>query len=87
MGVLPTIIQHLGAKNVKLITPALRTVGNVLAGDDEQTQLCLNNNVLFFLEQLVNASQASIVKESLWCLSNITAGNENQIQVGCYVVN
>lgn len=87
MGVLPIIIQHLGAKNVKLITPALRTVGNVLAGDDEQTQLCLDYNVLFYLEQLVNASQTSIVKESLWCLSNITAGNENQIQVSCCIVS
>lgn len=82
MGVLPLIIQHLGDKNVKMITPALRTVGNVLAGDDQQTQMCLDNNVLYFLELLINSSNSSIVKEALWCLSNITAGNENQIQVG-----
>lgn len=87
MGVLPIIIQHLGAKNVELITPALLTVSHVLSGDNEQKQLCLDNNVLFYLEQLVNSSEKPIVVESLKCLDSIVSGNENQIQVGCYVVN
>lgn len=87
MGVLPIIIQHLGAKNVKLNAHALLTVSRVLSGDNEQKQLCLDNNVLFYLEQLVNSSEKTIVVESLRCLAIIISGNENQIQVSCYVVS
>ena len=54
----------------------------MLAGDDQQTQMCIENGVLKYLEQLVNSSQYTVVKEALWCLSNITAGSESQIQVG-----
>lgn len=65
-----------------MVTPALRVVGNILAGDDVQTQMCLDCNVLFYLEQLLSVDNILIVKEALWCISNITAGNEKQIQVG-----
>ena len=44
--------------------------------------MCIENGVLKYLEQLVNSSQYTVVKEALWCLSNITAGSESQIQVG-----
>ena len=81
MGILPTVISLLASTNVKRVNPALRVVGNVLAGDDEQTQMCINNNILKYLEQLLSSSQFSVVKEATWCLSNITAGNEAQIQV------
>ena len=84
MDVIPIIMQHLGDKNIKMITPALRTIGNVLSGDDVQTQLCLDNNVLFYLEQLISSTNYQIVKEALWCISNIAAGNESQIQVRYY---
>ena len=81
MGILPTVISLLASTNVKMVNPALRVVGNVLAGDDEQTQMCINNNILKYLEQLLSSSQFSVVKEATWCLSNITAGHEAQIQV------
>ena len=84
MNVIPIIMQHLGDKNVKMVTPALRAIGNVLSGDDVQTQLCLDNNVLFYLEQLISSTNYQIVKEALWCISNIAAGNESQIQVRYY---
>ena len=85
MGVLPMVISMLGSSNIKVVNPALRVVGNVLAGDDQQTQMCIENGVLSYLEQLVNSSQFTVVKEALWCLSNITAGSESQIQVGVAV--
>ena len=84
MDVIPVIMQHLGDKNVKMVTPALRAIGNVLSGDDVQTQLCLDNNVLFYLEQLISSTNYQIVKEALWCISNIAAGSESQIQVRYY---
>lgn len=81
MGVLPSIVQLLSRSNSKVVTPALRTVGNVLAGDDEQTQRCLDLNVVVYLGQLLSSSNPLIVKEAAWCLSNITAGTVDQVQV------
>ena len=46
LNVLPIIVQHMGETNTKLVTPALRFVGNVLAGNDVQTQMCIEQNVL-----------------------------------------
>ena len=81
MGALPSIVQLLSRTNSKVVTPALRTVGNVLAGDDDQTQRCLDLNVVTYLGQLLSSSNPLIVKESAWCLSNITAGTPDQVQV------
>ena len=81
MNVLPIIMQLLGSKNTKVVSPALRTVGNVLSGDDVQTQMCIDLNVLDYLDALINSSNTAIVKEATWCLSNIAAGNIDQIQV------
>ena len=81
MGVLPSIVQLLSKSNSKVVTPALRTVGNVLAGDVEQTQQCLNLNVVEYLGNLLASSNPLIVKEAAWCLSNITAGTVDQVQV------
>jgi hypothetical protein len=65
-----------------VVSPALRVVGNIVTGDDEQTQRVLNCNLLKTLKNLLtNLSNNSIVKEACWTLSNITAGNERQIQV------
>ncbi len=82
LNVLPIIVQHMGETNTKLVTPALRFVGNVLAGNDVQTQMCIEQNVLYYLEKLMSCTNQSLVREATWCMSNIAAGNEQQIQVG-----
>jgi len=61
-------------------TPALRTVGNIVTGDDQQTQQILNTSVLQCLLALLVHSRKSIRKETCWTISNITAGNPLQIQ-------
>lgn len=82
MGALPSIVQLLDNPNSKVVTPALRTVGNVLAGNDQQTQQCLDLQVVSYLGRLLASSNPLIVKETAWCLSNITAGTVDQVQVG-----
>jgi hypothetical protein len=73
------LIEH---ESKTVISPALRVVGNIVTGDDEQTQRVLNCNLLKTLKNLLTSlSNHSIVKEACWTLSNITAGNERQIQV------
>lgn len=52
-----------------MLVPALHAVGNVITGDDMQTQNFLSSNF-----------KRSIKKEACWAFSNITAGNSEQIQ-------
>ena len=61
---------------------ALRAVGNIVTGDDMQTQVVLNCSALPCLLNLLGQSRETIRKEACWTISNITAGNAQQIQVG-----
>ena len=61
--------------------PALRTVGNIVTGDDMQTQIIINCGALPCLLNLLQTThKKSIKKEACWTLSNITAGTKDQIQ-------
>ena len=68
-----------------VVSAALRAVGNIVTGDDIQTQVILNCSALPCLLHLLSSSKESIRKEACWTISNITAGNRAQIQVrsGC----
>ena len=61
-------------------TPALRSVGNIVTGDDVQTQLIINCGALPALLSLLSSTKDGIRKEACWTISNITAGNSTQIQ-------
>ncbi len=64
-----------------MVSAALRAVGNIVTGDDVQTQVILNCSVLPCLLHLLSSQKESIRKEACWTISNITAGNRAQIQV------
>ena len=61
-------------------TPALRSVGNIVTGDDVQTQIIINCGSLPALLSLLASTKDGIRKEACWTISNITAGNSTQIQ-------
>ncbi|GLT88433.1 hypothetical protein SLE2022_064600 [Rubroshorea leprosula] len=80
-GVCPRLVELLGHPSPTVLIPALRTVGNIVTGDDAQTQFVIENNVLPYLHQLlIQTHKKSIKKEACWTISNITAGNKAQIQ-------
>uniref|UniRef100_A0A8B9KRC9 Importin subunit alpha n=1 Tax=Astyanax mexicanus TaxID=7994 RepID=A0A8B9KRC9_ASTMX len=62
------------------LTAALRAVGNIVTGTDEQTQVVLNCDVLSHFPNLLTHPKEKINKEAVWFLSNITAGNQQQVQ-------
>ena len=64
-----------------VVSAALRAVGNIVTGDDVQTQIVINCAALPCLLKLLSSSKESIRKETCWTISNITAGNRPQIQV------
>ncbi|XP_031130459.1 importin subunit alpha-4-like isoform X2 [Ipomoea triloba] len=80
-GVCPRLVELLLHPSAAVLIPALRTVGNIVTGDDTQTQYVIDNQVLPCLYQLLTQNhKKSIKKEACWTISNITAGNRAQIQ-------
>ena len=72
---------HHRHQSTSVLVPALRTVGNIVTGDDLQTQVVINCNALPCLLNLLTTShKKSIKKEACWTISNITAGTKEQIQ-------
>lgn len=66
-----------------MVSAALRAVGNIVTGDDSQTQTILNSGALHTVHgipRLMLSPKESIRKEACWTVSNITAGNRQQIQ-------
>ena len=62
------------------MTPALRSLGNIVTGTDEQTDAVIKAAALPILGKLLQHSRMNLVKEAAWTVSNITAGNPDQIQ-------
>ncbi|CAA0816772.1 Importin subunit alpha-1, partial [Striga hermonthica] len=80
-GVCPRLVELLLHPSPSVLIPALRTVGNIVTGDDIQTQYIISYNALPCLLKLLSEShKKSIKKEACWTISNITAGNRGQIQ-------
>ncbi|XP_047321576.1 importin subunit alpha-1-like [Impatiens glandulifera] len=80
-GVCPRLVELLGHPTSSVLIPALRAVGNIVTGDDKQTQFIINNGALPYLANLMTGNyKKSIKKEACWTVSNITAGNKEQIQ-------
>ncbi|KAH6762502.1 importin alpha isoform 1 [Perilla frutescens var. hirtella] len=80
-GVCRRLVELLHHPSPSVLIPALRTVGNIVTGDDIQTQFIITNGALpSLLNLLSGAYKKSIKKEACWTISNITAGNRDQIQ-------
>jgi len=79
-GAVPKLTFLLGHKSDNVKHPALRTIGNIVCGDDLQTQVVINNAALPRLLVLLTNKMKVIRKEACWTISNISAGSAVQIQ-------
>uniref|UniRef100_A0A183ANA7 Importin subunit alpha n=1 Tax=Echinostoma caproni TaxID=27848 RepID=A0A183ANA7_9TREM len=79
-GCLPSLLRLLSSDTPSLISPSLRAVGNLVIGDDVQTQAVIDAGLLPYVLPLLNNEKSSIVKETCWMVSNLTAGSVDQIQ-------
>jgi importin subunit alpha-6/7 len=80
-GLLMKMIQLLKHENVAIAIPCLRTIGNIVTGDDDQTQMAVNSGLVQALNQIIAHPKKTVRKESCWVLSNITAGTVEQVQI------
>jgi len=79
-GAVPRLTQLLSHESNSVKHPALRTIGNIVTGDDLQTQVAINNGTLPRLLKLLTNPKKAIRKEACWTISNITVGNVEQIE-------
>ena len=66
--------------NPAIQTSSIRTVGNILAGDNEQAERIISCGLLPHLRKLLEHPKMYIRKEVLLSISNVAAGSLNQIQ-------
>ncbi|KAJ6241255.1 importin subunit alpha [Anaeramoeba flamelloides] len=78
-GIVPKILELLKHQDYRIRTPSILTIGNLVTGDNKQTQKVIEYGALDYLKTLLNDKKIQIVRETCWALSNITAGNEKQI--------
>ena len=83
-GVLPSIIGLLresGEENdLFLILGCLKIIGNIIAGNANQTQKILDYNIFDILKKFIFHENKRIKKEINWIVSNIAAGTERNIK-------
>lgn len=79
LGVEMWLIRLLSSKIPQVQVPALRTLGNILTGNDSQAQYLLNLGLIDHLSNLLYSQNREIRKEVLWCFSNIAAGSVEQV--------
>jgi len=78
---LDRLIALASCSDLTLIPPALRCLGNVVTGDDAQTQAVLDKGILQnVLPAIFATNKNSLTREGCWLVSNICAGNTLQIQ-------
>ena len=73
-GVCPRLVELLMHPNPSVQTSALRTVGNIVKGDDLQIQIIINLLALPKLLTLLSSPEKAIRKGACWAISNMTAG-------------
>ncbi|RYG58596.1 hypothetical protein EON64_21155 [archaeon] len=70
----------MGSGNMAVVVPALRTLGNIVSGNETQTQAVVNAGVVSVVPGLLLHGRKSVRKETCWLLSNIAAGTAQQMQ-------
>ncbi|KAJ4462371.1 putative Importin subunit alpha-1a [Paratrimastix pyriformis] len=76
------VLQSLASANVDILHPALRVVGNFLAGSPAQAQALLDRGTTDILMAILLSNPRRVIqKEVCWIMSNITGGTPDQLQV------
>ena len=69
-GVMPHLIRLLQHQDTRILTQAMRTVGNMLGGNALQTSAVINAGFLPVLRPLLSHARREVRNEALWALSS-----------------
>ncbi|CAA2969310.1 importin subunit alpha [Olea europaea subsp. europaea] len=61
-----------------VLIPALRTLGNIVTGDDIQTQAVIEAGFVSPLLELLQSAEFEIKQEAAWVISNATSGGTHE---------
>jgi len=71
------LVALLSHKDIAVLLPCLRTIGNIITGDDNWTQVAIEAGVIPALfETMGHETKKQAREESCWVISNITTGSE-----------
>ena len=73
-GAIPRLVELLKHNSAHVRHPALRTIGNIVTGDDAQTQFVIDNGLMKRFRSLLTDRNKIIKREACWTISNIAAG-------------
>ena len=79
--ILDTIIKLLDCTIVYVQITCIRLIGNIAAGNANQTQKLIDLGLLTELKKTIFNQKKVIRKESAWILSNIAAGTQKQVDI------
>ncbi|RZC83844.1 hypothetical protein C5167_046630 [Papaver somniferum] len=81
IGACCRLVELLRHPSPTVLIPALRTVGNIVTGDDRQTQSVIVADIIGPLIHLLQNAEFDIKKEAAWAISNATSvGSHEQIK-------
>lgn len=82
-GVLPYLTKLIKECNEEndlfLVLGGVKIIGNIIAGNANQTQKALDCNIFALLKELMFHKNKRIKKEANWIISNVAAGTEKNI--------
>uniref|UniRef100_A0A0A8ZAZ5 Importin subunit alpha n=1 Tax=Arundo donax TaxID=35708 RepID=A0A0A8ZAZ5_ARUDO len=76
-GACPRLAELLTHSSSSVLIPALRVVGNIVTGNDEQTQAVINRIVIGPLVHLMQTAKFDIQREAARAISNVTSGGKH----------
>ncbi|KAL8526330.1 hypothetical protein ACS0TY_015519 [Phlomoides rotata] len=72
------LVEFLLHPSPSVLIPALRTIGNIVTGDDLQTQAVIEADLISPLISQLQTVEFDIKKEAAWAISNATSGGSNE---------
>jgi hypothetical protein len=81
LEILENIIKSLDYDVTYIQVTSLRLLGNIAAGNANQTQKLIDLGLLSYLKKTIFNQKKMIRKETAWILSNIAAGTQKQVEI------
>eukprot|EP00178_Gracilaria_changii_P007837 TRINITY_DN24422_c0_g1_i1.p1 TRINITY_DN24422_c0_g1~~TRINITY_DN24422_c0_g1_i1.p1 ORF type:complete len:114 (-),score=12.11 TRINITY_DN24422_c0_g1_i1:262-603(-) len=74
------IIKYVEDPSMAILIPSIRILGNISTGSADHTNELLKYDVLTPMEKALDHYKKVVRREACWVISNIAAGNRNQVE-------